>query len=179
MKLVIYIFIIASGCFSINRGKMHTSPAEDKISFKLVAKESFKVNDPVKVQFILENRSEKPLYFLKWHTPFEGINSDMFRIIRNGREIKYEGRMVKRGNPGREDYLVINPESSIDTLVELSLVYNMNETGEYRIEYRGILYDLIYAANQKEIDKMLPKSYEKLNMINITGNFLIIKVDNL
>lgn len=176
MKLIIYIVIAIFSCNSFNMNKVHYSLAEDKIVFKLVAKDVFRNGEPVKIQFILENKSDKPLFFLKWYTPFEGFNSDMFRIIRNGAEIQYEGRMVKRGNPGFEDYLMIKAESSAEASVELSLVYNMKEPGEYRIEFRGKLYDYLYSDNLQEARKLIPPSPDNARMVDISGNSLVVNV---
>jgi hypothetical protein len=176
MKLIIYIVIAIFGCNSFNMNKVRDSLAEDKIVYKLVAKDVFRNSEPVKVQFILENKSDKSLFFLKWYTPFEGFNSDMFRITRNGAEIQYEGRMVKRGNPGFEDYLMIKAGSSVEISVELSLVYNMKESGEYRIEYRGKLYDYLFSDNSQEARKIIPTPPDNARMVDISGNSLVVNV---
>jgi peptidyl-Lys metalloendopeptidase len=156
--------------------KINSPQAEDMIVYKLVAKECHKDGEPVKVHFILENRSDKKLFFLKWYTPFEGLNSDMFRITLNGKQIQYEGRMVKRGIQSFDEYLLIDPENSLDTVVELSLVYNMNEPGEYQVEYRGKIYDFIFASEAKEAEKIFSKSPDKPKMIEISGNSLNLKI---
>jgi hypothetical protein len=38
-------------------------------------------------------------YVLKWFTPLEGIGGDIFRVERDGAELPYHGKLVKRGPP--------------------------------------------------------------------------------
>lgn len=176
MKFLINLLVILTGCFPIAMDKTNPSQAEDKIVYKLVAKECFSNGAPVKIKFILENGSDKTLFFLKWYTPFEGCSSDMFKITGNGKEIQYEGRMVKRGNQRFEDYLSINPSSSIDTVLDLSSLYNLKDRGEYRIEYRGKIYDYIFAADAKNAEELFLSSPDKQKMVDISGNSLNLKV---
>jgi hypothetical protein len=177
MKLLVYFLVIICGCSSISMNTKDRSLTEDKVVYKLVSKESLKSGEPVKLQFILENKTDKPLFFLKWYTPFEGFNSDMFKITRNGGEIQYEGRMVKRGNPVFDDYVLISPGKSIDTIVELSLAYNLKDAGKYLIEFRGKLYDVIFASNAQEAEKLFPRSPDKNNMMDISGNTINLEID--
>jgi hypothetical protein len=179
MKLFMIILLLALRCGSIEMNRKPLSHAEDKIVYKLVAKEDFRIDEPVKVQFILENRSDEALFFLKWYTPFEGFNSDMFIVTCNGRVIQYEGRMIKRGNPGLKDYLSVDPGNSLNAEVELSLVYNMKDTGNYRIEYKSAIRDFIFLNKAQKPENYLPVVPGKEQKMDIKGNLLNLKVEML
>jgi hypothetical protein len=176
MKHLICFLLVLSGCYSSNMSSMNHSPGEVNVAYQLVAQDNFKAGEPVKVKFILENKSVNVLYFLKWYTPFEGLNSDMFKVTLNGVEIPYEGRLVKRGAPALEDYQSVSPGSSIETVLDLSLVYNMKTSGKYSIEFRGKIYDYIYTMKAVNPEKILPTSPDKQQAMDISGNTLNINV---
>lgn len=149
---------------------------DDGITYKLVACDSLFSSQSVEIQFILENKSDKSLFFLNWYTPFEGFNSDMFRVFLDDEQIRYTGRMVKRGNQSIKDYLLIEPGGSLDTVIDLSSVYNLKNQGEYRIEYRGEIYDYMFAEEMQSMEEFFPRSPESHKMIAISGNSLNIEV---
>src|SRR5262249_6412900 len=63
---------------------------------------------PVKLKFQLQNTSDEDLYVLTWFTPLEGLNSDCLTVTRNGKsKVPYDGPMIKRGQPGLTDYLLV------------------------------------------------------------------------
>jgi len=121
-------------------------PEEAVLKFKLEAEAGYAAGQPVNIKFILENTSNEVLYVLTWYTPLEGLKGKIFKVTRNGVEIPYEGRMVKRGNPRREDYVRIGPGESLSATVDLSTGYNLGERGEYRIEFKGRIHDVIHGG---------------------------------
>ncbi|HYO59200.1 protease [Archangium sp.] len=114
---------------------------------------SVRAGEPVELRFQLTNRTAQPLYVLTWRTPLEGLLGNDFLVTRDGAEILYQGRMVKRGNPRAEDYVTLTPGASVDAKVELSLAYEMKQPGRYRIEFRGPLMDV--AQKQSEVPRPL------------------------
>lgn len=114
---------------------------------------SVRAGEPVELRFQLTNRTAQPLYVLTWRTPLEGLMGNDFQITRDGTEVPYQGRMVKRGNPLAEHYVTLAPGASVDAKVELSLAYEMTRPGRYRIEFRGPLMDV--AGAQAEVPRPL------------------------
>ncbi len=114
---------------------------------------SVRAGDPVELSFRLTNRTAKPLFVLSWRTPLEGLRGNDFQITRDGTEIPYQGPMAKRGNPSAESYVTLAPGASVDAKVELTLAYEMNQPGRYRIEFRGTLLDV--AENQADVPRTL------------------------
>ncbi|MEA2559749.1 MAG: peptidyl-Lys metalloendopeptidase [Acidobacteriota bacterium] len=93
--------------------------------------------EPVTVRFTLTNVTGRPITFLKWFTPLEGFDSDMFVVERDGRAVLYIGREVKRSAPGPEDYVTIEPGGSVSVELDLSEGYALSEPGQYRAQYRA------------------------------------------
>jgi hypothetical protein len=106
-----------------------------------------KVGEPVPLLFKLTNRSAQPVFALKWHTPLEGLLSNVVEVTRDGAPIPYEGPMVKRGAPAADDYAAIASGASVEAEIDVSLAYNLKQPGTYRITPRGRLMDM---TQQKE-----------------------------
>jgi len=106
---------------------------------------------PVEVLFRLTNRTQRPLYVLKWHTPLEGVRSNLFTVTRDGAELPYQGPMVKRAAPSADSYVSIAPGASVEARVDASLVYEMTAPGRYRLTFRDELMDV--ATEQAEVPR--------------------------
>lgn len=94
-------------------------------------------NDDVWVKVTMTNTSGKPQMVLKWRTPFAGeIEEALFEVTRDGEPVPYLGKHVKRAAPGADDYFLLKPGQSYHAKVELSSMYDMTVTGDYKISYR-------------------------------------------
>jgi peptidyl-Lys metalloendopeptidase len=97
---------------------------------------------PIAIRFRLTNRTDEPLWMLRWNTPFEGWRGTIFTVTSNGTEIPYQGPMVKRGDPAREDYVKIPAGESVSASVDLSEVYEIRKPGLYDVKVTGGLQDV-------------------------------------
>lgn len=97
--------------------------------------------EPLGMRFSLTNTSGRALNVLKWQTPLEGFNADIFDVKRDGKQVLYVGRTVKRGAPRPEDYVTIAPGESVSAVVDLSSAYAIYDTGDYSVEFRSRIYD--------------------------------------
>jgi peptidyl-Lys metalloendopeptidase len=102
----------------------------------------FRARDRQSIQFTLTNNSNETVNVLKWNTPLEGINNDIFRIEKDGKPTVYLGRMVKRGAPRPEDYITMEPRGSVSVEVDLTEYYDISEPGQYDVRYRLAILDL-------------------------------------
>ncbi len=100
-----------------------------------------KASDNVELTFTMTNDSDQAVRVLRWQTPFDGIEGNLFEVSRNGDLVPYLGRVYKRGTPGPEHFMLLQPGESVATGVELSAFYNMRFTGEYTIRFRGTGFD--------------------------------------
>ena len=127
-------------------------------------------DQPIIIEFTLENHSSENLWLLKWYTPFEGLKGKIFRVTCDGKEIPYEGQMVKRGHPTKDDYIYVASEDSVSSEVNLSDAYTFPTSYECKVEFKGRIYDF------SKSEGSLPKKSEEHQMINITGNSVTFDV---
>jgi peptidyl-Lys metalloendopeptidase len=95
--------------------------------------------EPAVVRVTLSNGSAQDLSVLRWQTPLQGVRSNLFEVLLDGRPVTYTGRLYKRPAPKAEDYLRLAPGSSTTVEVDLSSYYDMSRTGEYSVRYRAPL----------------------------------------
>ncbi len=102
---------------------------------ELVALKVYDSAEPVKLRFELTNEGDKDLYVLKWYTPLEGLNSDCLKVVRNDKgKVKYDGPMIKRGNPGPDDYILVPAGKSVSADVNVSESYAVSKPADYQVE---------------------------------------------
>lgn len=106
--------------------------------------------DDVVVKVTMTNTSSAPQQILKWHTPFGDIEESLFDITRDGAPVAYQGMLVKRPTPNAGDYFTIQPGKSHSVSIELSSLYDMRVTGEYKIRYKTKGRNLFTAPNGKQ-----------------------------
>lgn len=117
-----------------------------------------KVGGDILVEFTIENISDKDLLFLKWNTPFEGLQSNIFKILKNKHyRLPYDGKLVKRGQPGREDYILLKKGETLKTKLDLSEAYHFKKDGEYEVALDTYGIDFIELEDE---DQALLKNLE-------------------
>lgn len=89
----------------------------------------------VELTFTLTNYAAHPLYVLKWYTPLEGVAGEIFRVERNGQMLPYQGILAMRGDPGPEDYILLQPGGSAAATVNLADAYDFSQAGSYTIKF--------------------------------------------
>lgn len=122
--------------------------AAGEISTEISLDASFlRSTQDVVVNFTMTNESDQKLRILRWETPFDGIEANLFEVARNGDLVPYLGRVYKRGTPQASDYIMLMPGESLSARVELSAYYEMGYGGEYLISFRGESFD--HAPHQR------------------------------
>jgi len=94
--------------------------------------------DQVTLNFSLESPYNKKMRLLIWYTPFEGFLSDLFIIThsKTGKQLNYQGPMVKRLQPQPEDYLSVSSNEVTSAKVNLSLAYAFT-SGNYQLKLKS------------------------------------------
>ena len=85
------------------------------------------------------NTSNRTVRMPSWQLPSQFLQSDVFSVTRDGREVAYEGPMIKRGLPQAADFIVLRPGETVRTSVDLSAFYDLSSTGQYTVTYRAPL----------------------------------------
>jgi hypothetical protein len=167
--LVLLILIIWACAFFSEKG-FADKPQEAVLKFKLEARNSYIIGQPVPITFTLENLTHKDIYVLTWYTPLEGMKSKFFKVTRNGIEFPYEGRMIKRADPVQQDYIHIEPRGSVSSTVDLTLAFRMDVPGEYRIEFTKHIYDLTFD------EKAVTRAQADHQGVAISGNTVTFRI---
>lgn len=127
--------------------------------------------EAVKLNFRLVNRSERPLYILKWYTPLEGMAGDIFEVTRDGQAVPYLGILATRGNPTPESYIYLEPGESVSTDINLETGYDFSQPGLYTIKFRSPRISHI-AGSEAE----MATTVDELGPIEIPSNEVNIPV---
>lgn len=140
------------------------------LKYKLNANPKYLVDRPIMIKFTLQNCTDEHLWVLTWYTPLEGLKGKIFLVICNGKEIPYEGPMVKRGDPVRNDYVHIGPMESVSAEIDLSRAYNLPLANECRVQFKGRIYDVV---NNEE---NLPRRRDEHQGVDISGNAVAFRI---
>jgi peptidyl-Lys metalloendopeptidase len=96
----------------------------------------FRLDEPLVVSWSLTNESDRPLWVLRWFTPVDGIEANIFAVTRNGQPVPYVGKLVKRPAPTPEDYLELQPGQTLQLAVDISAAYDLTVKGDYAVRFR-------------------------------------------
>jgi peptidyl-Lys metalloendopeptidase len=91
-----------------------------------------------KVNVLLKytNTGTESMAIYKWYLPETNLCEAIFEVTRDGERVEYVGPIVKRRTPTADDMINLSPGTSMSTIIELSSVYNMTQTGNYVIQYK-------------------------------------------
>jgi hypothetical protein len=140
------------------------------LKYQLSADPVYISGKPVRIGFTLQNISDKNLWVLKWYTPLEDIKGKIFQVTCDGKEILYEGRMVKRGDPTKDDYIFLAPKDSVFAEVDLSKAYSLPVCDECYVAFKGRIHDIVTD------ESLLPNKSEKHQWVDIPGNTVTFSV---
>lgn len=100
-------------------------------------KQAYKARDKHKLVFSLTNETKEPMKVLKWHTPLEGIKSDMFRVANSiGERAVYLGPIYKRRPPEEDDYITLEPGQMVKASIDFTEAYDISRSGNYNVRYK-------------------------------------------
>ncbi len=163
---LLILIVLMSGCAE----PKSTVKQNPSLKYQLSANNSYVAGTPITINFTIENLLDENLWIPKWYTPLEGMRGDIFEVKCDGKEIPYEGIMVKRGEPDRDSYMHIVPGGSGSEVVNLSSVYNIPVSNECRVESKGRIYDV------RRSDDELPRRRDEHQGMDITGNVVAFRV---
>jgi peptidyl-Lys metalloendopeptidase len=104
--------------------------------------ETYPAGRPVTLGFELRNQTDRPLYVLTWYTPLEGIAGEILQVTRDGAKLPYQGMLAKRGDPTREEYVVIESGETASAQVDLRAGYDLSTSGSYQVQFTSGLQDV-------------------------------------
>jgi peptidyl-Lys metalloendopeptidase len=125
---------------------------------------------PTGIRFQLINRLDKPLWLLRWNTPYEGWRGTILSVSLQGQERPYHGPMVKRGDPVVGDYMRLRAGESQIIGIDLSQGYDMSKPGLYTVKVTGGIQDVIQDGTQP------PRPRDHFQAVGLVCNELTLDV---
>lgn len=101
-----------------------------------LARTQVRTSDDVSLRLTLSNSGDQTAWVLRWQTPVDGVQGDLFEVTRDGERVAYLGPLYKRPAPTRADYIQIPAGGSLAYDVELTALYDFSQPGEYTVRYR-------------------------------------------
>jgi peptidyl-Lys metalloendopeptidase len=119
----------------------------------------------------LANNSPSDLWVLSWYTPLEGIKGKIFTLTCDGVDLPYQGRMVKRAMPEKNDYILIRSGQTVSATVDLATVFHIPDSGTCTLSFKGTLHDL--ATSEQDV----PRDPERHEAISMKGAALTFRLE--
>ncbi|MEO6409189.1 MAG: hypothetical protein ABIO45_10620 [Burkholderiaceae bacterium] len=123
-----------------------TTPSTPRLQCECSVAESGRAGAPVVLHFTLVNRGRQTVQVLEWGTPFEGWLAPFVDLLRDGTALQYAGASVKRGDPGREEYLTLAPGARRKVGVDLAEAFDLRRAGSYLLRPRITLHDVYFGV---------------------------------
>ena len=127
---------------------------------RLTAKASYESDEPVRVKFDLANREDQDLYILSWYTPLEGLISDCLIVERDGERLSYDGLFAKRGEPTRENYVLVPAGRKVSSVFDLNGAYDVSDPGNYSVALDTEIRDFFYASPTISLEELITKRHQ-------------------
>ncbi|MEV0674930.1 M35 family metallo-endopeptidase [Actinosynnema sp. NPDC050436] len=128
------------------------SPDKDAVSMAgqfsatLTAQPRYRLGEPIALTFDLHNATGRDHSVLEWNTPLENPDQevlDYLRVSRDGGELGYAGRVIKRGDPEPSDYRLIRAGETLRSTIDVSTSFEITEPGTYTATLDTHLRDVI------------------------------------
>ena len=143
---------------------------EEKLTFN-VAMSCRKTLSDIKCSFDYTNNAKEEYYLLKRNTPLEGLLSPFVTVSRNGHPLEYEGIIVHRDAPMKDEFVLVKAGETVSASINLNDAYIFNSDGDYTITYNAPLK----YTSEESIN--LQSSEVKMNEVEIDESFSLF-MDN-
>lgn len=105
------------------------------------------------VEVHVTNTSLKSARIPRWQLPQEILESNLFRVSRDGKPLRYEGAMIKRALPQAGDFAVLRPGQTWRTVVDLTATYDMSAPGDYTVALSSPLQFASLSGGERLVSK--------------------------
>jgi hypothetical protein len=141
------------------------------LKYHFDAVSSYVLGKPVVIKITFENLAATDIWILKWYTPLEGIKGKILAVTCDGAEIPYEGRLMKRGNPQREDYVMLHPGALAQAEFDLSETYSLRVCSECVVSFKGRIHDVVIDPKQ------LPRVADEHTPVDASGDSISFRIE--
>lgn len=114
------------------------------------------------------NDGDGILSIYKWYLPEHGLLDPIFELTRDGERVEYVGPLVKRRAPTTDDLISLTPGMTVRTIVQLSSVYNMTQSGNYVIQYKMKANQVLFSTKNALQHRMALTNDDQNSVIKST-----------
>ncbi len=100
----------------------------------------YPLGEDVTLRYTIKNQTNEDRRLLCWNTLLEGIGTWLW-LDHEGTIISYDGRLVSRGDPSPDEYVIVLAGASISGSVELSEAYDLSKPGKYEARVDTYIQD--------------------------------------
>jgi hypothetical protein len=145
---------------------------------RLEAEPTQSLGEPVVLTLRLENPTEEDIQLLTWGTPLEDeLTADCLTVERDGEVIPYDGKLVKRGEPTAENYVVLPAGGHLETTVDVSEAYPIESPGEYTVTVDTIFPDAFTIAEDAKEAPRRRRDHESMGLEPAATSFKVLPGD--
>lgn len=148
MRHIVIIFLITMLPFSGCSQKTDSS-SSGALKLELSINQVSLNQGKVILKSTLINGFDQPVSYLPWNTPLDDAVNGRFLVITNsstGKELAYQGRMIKRRAAIASDYVNLDSHDSAAKVLDLSKSYNFCANSRYIMKFYGELINLNHVA---------------------------------
>ena len=93
----------------------------------------YQTTDDVKCVFKLTNNGDRAYSVLTWNTPLNKMELSGLAVTRDGKKLDYDGVVMKREAPDRDDFETIDAGETVKSKINLSSGYDTSKPGTYTV----------------------------------------------
>ena len=130
----------------------------------------------VACSFEFTNNANQDLYLLKRNTPLEGLNSQFVSVSLDGRPLEYEGILVYRLPPTKDEFVLLKAGESISASVQITDVFSIDTDGLYTVQYsRPLQYLSVNEMSAMSIDQLRESFVRESVQLYLEDTSLLLK----
>ena len=130
----------------------------------------------VACSFEFTNNANEDLYLLKRNTPLEGLNSQFVSVSLDGRPLEYEGIIMRRIPPTKDEFVLLKAGESISATVQITDIYSIDTDGLYTVQYsRPLQYLSVNEMSAMSIDQLRESFVRESVHIHLEDTSLLLK----
>ena len=84
--------------------------------------------------------------------PSYRITGDCLIVQRDGEIIRYDGKLVKRGDPPVDAYVLIGPKQGLQSTLDISEAYAVDRVGDYTVRLNALFFDAFTVQGNAKAD---------------------------
>jgi hypothetical protein len=149
-------------------------PDHPPIDASLSASATYQLGDPIDVTFSIRNSGTRSYQVLAWETPLEDEVTNFLTIECNGQTLRYDGRLVKRGDPTEANYVLLGPGDTLTRTVDVSRSYPIITPGVYRATLNVTLFDTFSVPGNAKVAPRLRAQHQPHEIPKSSVQFTVV-----